>query len=162
MSSLQAKSERAVSVSWQVEMEIHHRETFQKEGHFVCGLKNENGDSRPWEGELLYVLTLWHMKGPQKWEHGTASNLGEGLNDPIQVLRVMADSPEAADVLMADGIRANLNAYAMLLGVNTSYMNQTVQLRKDFEAVKTKLNEVAGPDAAVNTIREARIREYVG
>ena len=162
MSSLQASSVRSVSLSFDVSMEIHNRAQFQKEGHFVCGLKDANGHERPWQGDLLYVLTLWHMKGAQHWGNGTPQHLGEGHNTPVQVLRVMADSPEAADQLMQDGIRANVNVVAMLAEVKREADNAATQLAKDFAAVKAKLDEVSGPGSSVEAIRQARIRELVG
>lgn len=151
-----------VCVSFEVSLEIHNRAQFQKDGHFVCGLKDLNGHERPWEGELLYVMTLWHMQGAQHWGNGTPQHLGEGHNTPVQVLRVMGDSPEVASQLMADGIRANLNAYAMLLEVKREADKTAQQESKDFAACRAKLDEISGPGSAVEAIRAARIRELVG
>jgi hypothetical protein len=154
MSSLQGTSKQSVSVSWDVEMEIHNRDQFQKEGHFVVGGLPDSQHwpiERKWEGELLYVMTLRHM-----------DRRAEGGDAGIQVLRVMGDSPESAAALMADGIKANLNTFAMLGEVKKEADKTAAQMAKDFEAVKAKLDAEKGAGSSVEAIRAARIMEFVG
>jgi hypothetical protein len=65
--------------------EVHDKTTFQSEGHFVSGLKDENGFRREWIGEEVHILTLSHQ--------------GQ------QVLRMMADSLEEVSKLMAANVQ---------------------------------------------------------
>lgn len=74
-----------ISPVFECEYEVHEKDIFQVEGHFVAGLKDDNGFRREWIGNEVHVLTLRHQ--------------GE------QVLRMMADSLEAVEKLMASEIR---------------------------------------------------------
>ena len=67
------------------EAEQHALETFQQEGHFVCGITDANGFRREWATEEVHVLTL-RYKGEQ-------------------VLRIMADTPQEAVRLMQAEVR---------------------------------------------------------
>lgn len=146
MTSIQAEPTiRTVPVSIEVKLEIHNRAEFQKEGHFVCGLKDRNNPilQRPWEGELVYILTWYNPHGGQ-------------------MLRVMSDSPEGADLLMADAVRSMCNEYFMLMQCSKAADQTHAQMLKDFEALKTAYEGLQGPGAAVDCIRSARIKEALG
>ena len=71
---------------FECEYEVHELQTFQSDGHFVSGLKDDNGFRRQWETDEVHVLTLRHK--------------GE------QVLRMMADTLEEVSRLMSSEIQS--------------------------------------------------------
>jgi hypothetical protein len=77
--------QRIIITDFACDYEVHDRNTFQAEGHFVSGLKDPNGFRRQWEGDEVHILTLRQQ--------------GE------QVLRMMADSLEEVSKLMAAEIK---------------------------------------------------------
>lgn len=104
-----------VSPSFECDAEMHPLAEFQAQGHFVCGMTDENGFRRPWGTEWVHVLTLKHK--------------GE------QVLRIMADTRAEANRLMEGEITRTF--FALWLGNRQTGMN--------FEAFRTlndKYNEL--------------------
>lgn len=88
----QAERPKTITLTpeFQCEYELHDLETFQSGGHFVTGLRDDNGFRRQWEGSEVHVLTLKHQ--------------GQ------QVLRMMADSFEAVRKLMTAELRQMFTA----------------------------------------------------
>jgi hypothetical protein len=76
-----------LSVDFTVEPEQHSLEPFQKLGHFVPGLKDENAFRREWQGDEVHILTL-RFTGHSP------------LFADQQILRVVADTPQEAARLM--------------------------------------------------------------
>lgn len=161
MSSLQSTSKQSVSVPFEVELEIHNRSEFQKEGHFVCGLKdwpNNPTIERPWRGDLLYLYTFLN---PHGWSRKTQDIDGNISETPF-LFRAMSDSPEDAARILSDAIRSYIVECFMLQQSSRAADENAAQLRKDFEAVKVKLDSLSGPGSSAASIREARIAEMVG
>ncbi len=79
-----------VLVPFTVEYETHGLDTFQRAGHFVPGMTDEEQRRREFCGETVHVLVLKHLGA--------------------QVLRVVADSLPEAERLMSGNIRDTLLA----------------------------------------------------
>jgi hypothetical protein len=86
-----------LSVDFTVESEQHALEAFQKGGHFVPGMKDENGFRREWQGDEVHILKL------NVW--GTSPLAGQ------QILRVLADTPQEAARLMRQTIQETMLAH---------------------------------------------------
>jgi hypothetical protein len=73
-----------VARSFECSYETKDLATFQREGHFVPAMQDEEQRRRPWEGDTVHILQLdWHR---------------------TQVLRVLADSREEVVLLMGNRI----------------------------------------------------------
>lgn len=86
-----------ITLNFECEPAKHDLIQFQKEGHFVPGMKDENGYRRHWEGTDVHTLTLRHA---------------ESNREPVQLLHVVADSPEESERLMRQAIQLTLSAQA--------------------------------------------------
>lgn len=84
------KSTMSLAVGFAVEVERHDKATFQKEGHFVPGMKDENGFRREWDGPLVFVGTIWQ----------DVRDVQGQVTGRNQVLRVLADSPQELERLL--------------------------------------------------------------
>jgi hypothetical protein len=93
--------ERTVSVRFTMETERHDREIFQKEGHFVPGMKDVNGFRREWDGPLVFVGTIWQ----------DVRDVQGQVTGRNQVLRVLADSPMELERLMQLAIKDSFFAW---------------------------------------------------
>src|SRR5271166_4894404 len=79
------QTEQTITTDFVCAYEVQEKDMFQAEGHFVAGLKDENGFRRQWEGNEVHILTFSYQ--------------GQ------QVLRMMADSLEEVSKLMAANIQ---------------------------------------------------------
>jgi hypothetical protein len=108
---------KTINVEFQIELEQHNREQFQKEGHMLFALYWPAGprpDDKPirrkWEGEYVFIATL---------------NLGP------QTLRVMSDSEESVLVEMRASIANTLRANTMQKAAQEFDYQQLVDLNKE-------------------------------
>lgn len=74
----------AAGVMFTIEVERHDKARFQKEGHFVPGMKDANGFRRDWDGPLVFCGTIWQE----------VRDVQGQLTGRNQVLRVLADTPQ--------------------------------------------------------------------
>lgn len=63
---------------------------FQKAGHFVPAMKDENGFRRTWNGSSVFALTLYSIRKDVP---------------PLQTIRIVADDPVECEILMAKAIK---------------------------------------------------------
>jgi len=105
-----------LQIPFTCESEQHEKTSFQKDGHFISGLKDENGRRRDWEGNEVHIVSL-KFKGEQ-------------------VLRVMSDSLEDAQRLMVIAIQdtffANFAAQ-FVMGFNYQKWTQLNDRRNQFQ-----------------------------
>lgn len=96
--------DRAISVisgKFVADIERHEKAKFQKEGHFVPGMKDENGLRREWDGPLVFVGTIWQ----------DVRDVQGQITGRNQVLRVLADSPDELDRLLQLAIKDSFFAW---------------------------------------------------
>jgi hypothetical protein len=117
--------QRAVAVEFACEHAVYDRQSFQyTQGRMLPGLYDDQQERREWQGNQVHALRL--------------------LWNDVQILRVLADSLEQAQLQMAVAIRAELFSLfaASLVVTNTAQELAIMSGRKD--ALRDKIRERYG------------------
>lgn len=156
-----------VMALFDITVERHDRSTFQKQGHFVPGMVDENGFRREWEGPNVYIGTLWHE----------LKDAGGNVTSRSQVLRMLADTPQELRRVMSKNLKESFFAWWLAQTQQASvYESYRRANEEHVEFVRTLKGTYAMPDNAESmstaalaqhlvhayTVRAAQAEEMLG
>jgi len=115
-----------VTATFPVKIDRFDREKFQAEGHFVPRMVDAEQRPREWEGPIVFVATIFHELRDAM---GT-------LQSRVQVLRVLADTPEELQRLMGLRIRETFFALFAAQQVQTGNAELLKKLHDENNALR--------------------------
>jgi hypothetical protein len=112
-----------------ITVERHDRERFQREGHFVPRMLDEEQRPREWDGPNVFAGELW-------WEQ---QDVDGNITARKRVLRVLADTPEELLRLMGVRIRQTFFSLFLVQQLQTNDQSELKRLVDENNALRAKL-----------------------
>jgi hypothetical protein len=112
-----------------ITVERHDRERFQREGHFVPRMLDEEQEPREWDGPNVFAGELW-------WEQ---KDVDGNVTARKQILRVLADTPKELLRLMDLRIRETFFALFLAQQLQTNDQSELKRLIDENNILRTSL-----------------------